>query len=166
MSVKSKLPWLAFGLALSCSQLTGCGDIYRYATSGEVGWAIKEEIRDRQQATIHLAKLTRFSWDELIVFGSYTPNYEICRRLQLDDAACKAADLPEPLNDGPSLLLFRLNGKIVHHEIQLGYHGEFRVDDQISFTPQNAVFVVETGSTLGNGKRQLILLWSAPPLIL
>lgn len=149
-------------VVLSLLVLTGCGDIYRYATSSEVGWAIKQEIRDRQQTTINLAKLTRFSWDELIIFGSYTPNNEICRRLQLDDTACKAADLPEPLYDGLSLLVFRLNGKIVHREIHLGYHGEFRVDDRISFTPRDAIFTVEPGSTLSDGQRQLILLWQAP----
>lgn len=142
--------------------LTGCGDIYRYAASGEVGWAIKQEIRNRQQTTVTLAKLTRFSWDELIVFGPYTPNDEICRRLQLDDLACKVADLPEPLDDGLSLLVFRRNGKIVHREIHLGYHGTFRVDDRISFTPRDAIFTVEPGSTLSDGQRQLILLWQAP----
>jgi hypothetical protein len=60
------------------------------------------------------------------------------------------------------LLVFRLNGKIVHHEIQLGYHGEFRVEER-SFTPRDALFVVEPGTTLSNGKRQLILLWQATP---
>jgi len=157
-------PWLLVlpVFTLSLLALTGCGDIYRYAASGEVGWALKKEIRDRQQTTVTLAKLTRFPWDELIVFGSYTPRHEICRRLQLDEAACKAADLPEPLDDGLNLLVFRLNGKIVHHEIQLGYHGEFRVEER-SFTPRDALFVVEPGTTLSNGKRQLILLWQATP---
>ena len=77
-------------------------------------------------------------------------------------AACKASDLPEPLNDGLNLLVFRLKGKIVHREIHIGYHGEFRVDDRISFTPHNARFVVEPNSTLSNGERQFILLWKPP----
>ena len=147
--------------ALGIIALAGCGDIYRYLSSGEVGWAIKQEIRDRQQSEITLARLTRFSWDELIIFSSYTPRNEICRRLQLDEPDCIAADLPEPLNDGLNLLVFRLNGKIVHREMQLGYHGEFRVDER-SFTPRDAVFVVEQGSLLSNGQRQLILLGKVP----
>lgn len=156
MRVKTHLRTLAVLLVLSGTLLTGCGDIYRFLRSGEVGWAIKREIRDRQQTEITLAKLTRFSWDELIIFSSYTPRHEICRRLQLTDADCIAADLPEPLDDGLDLLVFRLNGNIVHREIQLGYHGEFRVDEA-SFTPRDAVFVVEPGALLSNGERQLIL---------
>lgn len=147
--------------ALGIVTLAGCGDIYRYVTSSEVGWAIKKEIRDRRQTDISIARLTRFDWDEMIVFGAYTPIWEICRRLQLDEQTCKAANLPEPLNDGLSLLVFRRNGKIVHREIHLGYHGEFRVDDRISFTPDDARFVVEAKSTLSNGERQLILLRKA-----
>ncbi len=141
--------------------LAGCGDIYRFVSSGEVGWALKKEIRDLQQNVVTLSRLTRFPWDELIIFSSYTPRNEICRRLQIDDANCSASDLPEPMNDGLNLLVFRLNGKIVHREIQIGYHGEFRVEER-SFTPSDAVFVVEPRGTLNDGQRQLILLWKAP----
>jgi hypothetical protein len=148
--------------ALLCFSLSGCGDLYRYLSSGEVGWAIKQEVRNRQKTEISLAILTRFGWDELVVFGSYTPRDEICRRLELDEPACTAANLPEPLNDGLSLLVFRQKGKIVHREIHLGYHGEFRVDDRISFTPQNAVFFVEPHGMLRHGERQLLLKWGPP----
>lgn len=161
MNVKAKRPGPAFLFVLSCILLSGCSDIYRYLSSGEVGWAIKREIRDRQQSEIMLARLTRFSWDELIIFSSYTPRNEICRRLQLNEANCNTAALPEPLDDGLNLLVFRLNGKIVHREMQIGYHGEFRVDER-SFTPRDAVFVVAQGSLLSNGQRQLILLSKVP----
>ena len=77
MSVRAKLPQLVFLCTLSVILLAGCGDIYRYLTSGEVGWAIKREIRDRQQTEIALASLTRISWDELIVFSAYTPRQEM-----------------------------------------------------------------------------------------
>ena len=147
--------------ALGIVGLAGCGEIYRYASSGEVGWAIKKEIRDKQKTEITLSRLTRFSWNELIIFSSYTPRNEICHRLRLDEADCKAADLPEPLDDGLSLLVFRQNGKIVHHEIHLGYHGDFRVEERSS-TPDDAVFVVEPGGTLRSGERQLVLLWQPP----
>lgn len=143
--------------------LSGCGDLYRFISSGEVGWAIKREVRNQQKTEISLATLTRFNWDELIIFGSYTPRNEICRRLQLEEPACASANLPEPLDDGLSLLVFRLNGKIVHREIHLGYHGEFRVDNRIGFTPQNAVFVVEPHGMLRHGERQLLLKWRPTP---
>lgn len=147
--------------ALGITALAGCGDIYRFATSREVGWALKKEIRDRRQNEFTLSSLTRFPWDELVIFSSYTPRNEICRRLQIGEPDCIAADLPEPLNDGLNLLVFRLNGKIVHRETQLGYHGEFRVEER-SFTPRDAVFAVEPRGMLSNGQRQLILLWKAP----
>jgi hypothetical protein len=142
--------------------LAGCGYIYRYVTSGPVGWAIKQEIRDNNKTEISLAKLTRFSWDEVIVFGAYTPRDEVCRRLQLDEPQCQAADLPDPSDDGLNLLVFRQNGRIVHHEIHFAYHGEFRVEEK-SLSPQDARFVVEPQGALSNGERQLILRRQAPP---
>lgn len=156
MSVKGGLARLALLCAAAGALLAGCGDIYRYLASGEVGWAIKREIRDRQRSEVALAGLTRFAWDELIVFSAYTPRQEICRRLKLDDEACAAANLPEPLDDGLGLLVFRLGGKIVHQEIQLGWHGRFDVDER-SFTPQTAVFVVEPRGTGRNGEPHLVL---------
>lgn len=148
--------------ALGIIALAGCGDIYRYVASGEVGWALKKEIRDRGRQEITLTGLTRFAWDEMIVFGAYTPIWEICGRLRLDKQACEMANLPEPLNEGLNLLVFLQHGKIVHREIHLGYHGEFRVDDRVHFTPDNAHFVVEPKGTLQNGERQLVLLWQPP----
>lgn len=156
MSAKTKPPGLTFLLALSCILLSGCGDIYRYLSSGEVGWAIKREIRDRQQTEIAMARLTRFSWDELIVFSAYTPRHEICKRLQLDEGACATADLPEPLNDGLGLMVFRQSGKIVHQEIHLGWHGRFDIDER-SFSPQTAVFVIEAHGTGPGGEPYLVL---------
>ena len=161
MSVRAKLPQLVVLCALPVILLAGCGDIYRYLTSGEVGWAIKREIRDRQQTEIALASLTRFPWDELIVFSAYTPRQEICQRLKLDERTCVAADLPEPLDDGLGLLVFRRNGKIIHREIQLGWHGRFQVDER-SFTPQTAVFVVEPHGSGRDGEPYLILRAKPP----
>lgn len=147
-----------FLLIASLLLLAGCGAVYRYLSSGPVGWAIKHEVRDNKRQQISVAALTRFPWEELIVFSSYTPTQEICRRLQLDDSACKAADLPEPMNDGLSLIVFRKAGRIVHREIHLGYHGEFRVEER-SFSPADAHFVVEAIGTLGNGEPHLVLRW-------
>lgn len=159
--IRSISPRFVLFFAVAMLTLTGCGDIYRYVSSGELGWAIKKEIRDRSRTEITLSKLTLFPWDDLVIFSAYTPRMEICKRLALDEIGCNSADLSEPMNDGLNLLVFRLNGKIVHREIHLGEHGEFRVEEQ-SFTPQDAVFVVEPHATLGNGKRQLILRWKPP----
>ena len=51
----------------------GCGDMYRYCASGEVGWTLKESIRDHGEREVKLAKLTHFSWDEFFAFSPYTP---------------------------------------------------------------------------------------------
>mgnify|MGYP003467914564 CR=1 FL=1 len=74
---------LATLLMLSVS---GCGDIYRYIKSGQVGWALKRELRDRHVQKIELAKLTEFAWDELFLFGPYEPANEICKTLHLPEA--------------------------------------------------------------------------------
>lgn len=150
---------LGFLYALLPVILTGCGDIYRYLKSGEVGWAINQEIRSRHQSEIALASLSRFLWDELVIFSAYTPRDEVCQRLRLNERDCASAELPEPDNDELGLLVFRLNGKIVHHEIHLGWHGEFDADDRQTFTTQNAIFRVEPSGTLRNGQPRFILRW-------
>ena len=51
-------------LAILLSCLTACGELYRYAKSGEVGWALKKAIRDQHKKEVVLKELTHFSWDE------------------------------------------------------------------------------------------------------
>jgi hypothetical protein len=94
--------------------LAGCGEIYRYSESGQVGWALKKAIRDEHKPEVRLKELTRFDWDEFFLFDPYTPTAEICKELSLNASKCKDTIKPESTDDGEMLLVFRNIGKVVH----------------------------------------------------
>lgn len=142
---------------LVCFFLSGCGDVYRYLSSGSVGWAINEEIRHKKKTEVVISRLTDFSWSELVVFGAYTRQIEVCNRLQLSDVTCQDKISAEPNNDGLQLLVFLRNKEIVHTELHLGWHGSFQVDDTVTLTPQTAVFLVEKKGKLYSGEDNLVL---------
>lgn len=130
---------LAILLALS---LSGCGDIYRYLKSGEVGWALKKELRDRKATKVELAKLTKFEWDEFFLFGPYQPTSEVCKRLELSAGDCKSVITVESTDDGEMLMVFRLKGRVVHTEMHIRWHGDFTPVPDEPFTPRTAVFSI------------------------
>ena len=141
-------------LALIVS-LFGCGDIYRFAKSGEVGWAIKKEIRDKQRKEIVLANITKFPWDEFFVFEAYTPTSEVCQSLSLSKNDCEATITSESTGDAEMLLVFRLNGKVVHSELHIAWHGDFDQEDTAPLTPKTVVFNVVAKGKLYNGEDSL-----------
>lgn len=124
-------------LSLSC-----CGDVYRYLKSGEVGWALKKELRDNKSARVEIAKLTRFEWDELFLFGPYQPTHEICKHLELSENECKTVITEKSTDDGEMLMAFRLKGKVVHTEMHIRWHGDFTPIPDKPFTPNTAIFSV------------------------
>ncbi len=135
-------------LLLCCA---GCGDIYRYFSSGKVGWALKRELRDKHAPKVSIAKLTKFQWDELFIFGPYEPTSEVCRGLNLTSTECKATITSESTDDGQMLMVFRNNGKVVHTEMHIRWHGDFTPVTDKPFTPATAVFkvVVDGKGSLG-----------------
>lgn len=132
--------------------VSGCGDIYRFAKSGEVGWAIKKEIRDKHQKEIVLEKITEFLWDEFFVFGAYTPASKVCERLSLSKTDCESTISSESIDDAEMLLVFRLRGEIVHSETHIGWHGQFMLEETAPLTPKTAVFDVIKNGELYNGE--------------
>jgi len=122
--------------------LSGCGDIYRYFKSGEVGWALKKELRDRKATRVELAKITTFEWDEFFLFGPYQPTSEVCKRLALSTRDCKSAITAESTDDAEMLMVFRLNGIVVHSEMHIRWHGDFTPTPDNALTRQTAVFSV------------------------
>lgn len=135
--VKRALLLVAGALALQ-----GCGDIYRYLNSGDVGWALKTALRDRKSTRVELAKLTEFQWDEFLLFGPYEPTSEVCRRLELSLVACKSVITVESVDDSEMLMVFRHRGKVVHTEMHFRWHGDFTPIPDKPFSPQTAVFSV------------------------
>jgi len=122
--------------------LSGCGDVYRYLKSGEVGWALKKELRDRNRKEVALAKLTKFEWDELFLFSPYYPTNEVCKRLTLSTIDCKSIITSESTDDGEMLMVFRLRRKVVHAEMHIRWHGDFTPVPEKPLTPQTAIFSV------------------------
>lgn len=87
--------------------LSGCGDAYRYLKSGNVGWALKKELRDKKSTRVDIANLTNFQWDELFLFSPYQATNEICKRLVLSAVDCKSFITAESTDDGEMLMVFR-----------------------------------------------------------
>ena len=126
-----------------CS-LAGCGDIYRYASSGDVGWAVKQAVRDLRSKEVTIAMLTKFDWDEfhLFRFGPYFPTAEVCKRLAMSSPDCASAIKSESTDDGEMLMVFRYQGKVVHSEMHIRWHGDFTPVPEHPLTPESAVFTV------------------------
>lgn len=145
---------LAILLALC---LSGCGDIYRYLKSGEVGWALKKELRDRRATRVDLVKITKFGWDELFLFGPYEPSSEVCKRLALAPGDCESAITDESTDDGDMLMVFRQAGKVVHSEMHVRWHGDFTPVPDDPLTPETAAFTVSVDGKGASGEDWLKL---------
>jgi hypothetical protein len=149
------MPALFFAFLL-CG-LAGCDDAYRYAVSGEVGWALKKELRDKHSNEVAIAKLTRFEWDELFLFGPYQPTSEACNRLAMSQADCASSIKSESTDDGQMLMVFRRNGKVVHSEMHIRWHGDFTPVPDALLTPASAIFTVSVQGKGAGGEDWLKL---------
>ena len=147
--------WIALGICLAT--LAGC-DGYRYLTSGEVSWKLKKELRDNGAKEVDLASLTSFEWDELFMFGPYTPEQEICARLAMELASCKSK-VESPMNKSQILLVFRKAGEIVHVENHYRIHGDFTPlnDHGQVVTPKTAKFSAYSAGEATTGEPWLKL---------
>lgn len=136
---------------ISLSLLMGCGALYRYSKSGEVGWALKKAIRDDHKQEIVLKDLTHFNWDEFYVFNPYTSTDDVCKQLGLSSVECKNTIKAASTDDGVMLLVFRNQGKVVHVEMHFRWHGDFTPAPDKPFTPTSAVFLVVAEGKGANG---------------
>ncbi len=133
---------LAAGVLAS---LAGCG-LWFDAGEGEVSRALNLALHERQRERITLAELTRFPWDELLLFAPYTPRASVCQALALSRARCALVARGESSSDGEMLMVFREAGQVVHSEMHLRSHGDFLPLPGAPLTPATAVFdVVEEG---------------------
>lgn len=101
--------------------------------------------------------ITKFSWDEFFVFGAYTPTSEVCQNLSLPKNECEATITSESTDDAEMLMVFRLNGKVVHSELHIAWHGDFELEDTTPLTPKTAIFAVVAKGKLYNGEDNLTL---------
>lgn len=93
-------------------------------SAGKVGARIGEAIREMKAQEVDIASMTDFAWDELFLFGPYEDRSNICASLGLHGAECDHT-APEYIDEGAFLMVFRLDGKIIHVENHRRYFGDF-----------------------------------------
>ena len=143
----------SIALALALCTLAGCGEAYRFFKSGPVSWALKKEVRDRGATRIVLSQLTSFGWDQLYLFGPYSPKSEVCAELKVAAADCDRKVRDDSTDDGEMLLVFRRAGEVVHVELHYRWHGDFTpVPVAQPISRERAVFrVQQEGQTASGG---------------
>jgi hypothetical protein len=119
---------------------------------GPVSLAIKEELRTKKVTSIDLSTLTKFEWDELILFEPYQPTQDVCRELALSQESCLRTIRVQSNDDGEMLMVFRKGGDIVHVEMHYRFHGDFSpVKREQKISPKNGRFQVKQISTTSSG---------------
>jgi hypothetical protein len=139
-----------------CALLLGC-DLSGYL-SGPVGKALRHEVREKKQKEIDLSRLISFEWDELFLFGPYTPRSEVCKELKLNEPECSVVVKSESTDDGEMFLVFRHKEKIVHTEMYIRFNGDFTpLDFKQPITPTDAKFIVKEEGQSASGEPWLRL---------
>jgi hypothetical protein len=140
--------------------LLGCDSApVRYYYSGPVSWALKQEVRDKRASEVDLKKLTRFEWDELILFPPYESKNEVCRSLSLDRWQCMWTVTADSSDDGQMVMAFLLRKEVVHVELHYRFHGDFgrEVEPQI-ISSKDSVFAVGVKGKSVGGDPWLVLI--------
>lgn len=144
------VPLPALVLVLS-AMLAGCSDMS--APGGPVSKSLRKQIFERQQTTIEISGFTPFPWDELHLFGPYTPRADVCRRISLAELKCRTAMPFEAVPEAEVLLVFRNQGEMIYLEPHPRANGDFvPLDYPQPLTRAAAVFVVEPGGKDGGGE--------------
>lgn len=131
---------------------------YFDAPPGPVSLALKEELRTKKVTNVDLATLTKFEWDELILFGPYQPIQDVCRELGLSYVSCARTIQVQSNDDGEMLMVFRKDGAIVHVEMHYRFNGDFSpIKKAQRISPKNGRFQVKQTSTTSSGEPWLQL---------
>ena len=86
-----------------------------------------------------LRDATDFDWDQMYVFGPYTPDYEVERRLGRSWLPAHSVNMEN--NDGVVLLVFLKGISPVAYVAQSRDLGDFAtVDQRRTYTPETAEF--------------------------
>ncbi len=90
---------------------------------GVVSQSLRSELQ-KGHMKINLAEIVKFDWDEVTLFAPYSVESDVCPTLQLNQNDC-AALLPGMVAETQYLLVFRLTGRVVHHEYHNISNGHF-----------------------------------------
>lgn len=92
--------------------------------AGKFSTALGKLVRSEKVHEVDLANVLPMDWNELFVFGPYSPRESNCRTLQLGWFKCRMT-LPAEANEGELVLVFRSNSKVVHVERHRRGNGDF-----------------------------------------
>ncbi len=145
-------------LTLLAITLVGC-DLTGFL-SGEVGTAIRKEVRDKGVKEIDLGTVIPFKWNKLYLFAPYTPSSHVCKELIIPESQCASVISQESMDDGEMYMVFKLNGKIIHQEMYIRFNGDFTpIDYPIPIKAGNSKFtVINSGSKSASGHAWLKLV--------
>jgi hypothetical protein len=113
---------LARAIALSLFALPFLASCWR--TDGEFSSALSSEVRAEHAAEVDLSTLSQMPWDELFVFGPYSPREKNCELLKLDWFSCRVT-FPASVSESESILVFREKKQVVHSERHARINGDF-----------------------------------------
>jgi hypothetical protein len=105
----------------------------RVEPAGEFSTALGKLVRSEKVQEVDLANVLPLDWNELFVFGPYSPRESNCQALQLGWLKCRLT-LPAEVNEGELVLVFRANSQVVHVERHRRWNGDFSA--QTSPRPQ------------------------------
>lgn len=128
--------------------------------SGEVGTAIRKEVRDNGAKQIDLATVVPFKWDELYLFTPHTSSSHVCKELTIPEIQCASIISQESMDDGEIYLVLKLNGKIIHQEMYIRFNGDFTpIEYPMPIKVENSKFkVINSGGKSVSGDPWLKLV--------
>lgn len=141
---KTRATTLATRVTLMMSILVAaCSD------APDVSKAIGKLIEQRESKTIRLAEATRFAWDQVYLFGPYTPRQDVCSTLRIPDNDCERLVPFESSDDGEMSIAFLAQGEFVHFTRHVRSNGDFTpVPAEQPLSSDQAVFRVLPGARL------------------
>lgn len=132
-------------LAMTLVSLT----VVACSNAPDVSQAIGKRIEERRSDTIRLADATSFAWDQVYLFGPYTPRQDVCSTLRIQASDCERLVSFESSDDGEMSLAFLARGELVHFTRHVRSNGDFTpVPAEQPLSRDQAVFRVLPGARL------------------
>ena len=117
---------LARAIALSVLALSLLSSCWR--NDGQFSAALNNKVRAEQATEVDLSAISQMPWDELFVFGPYSPRERNCELMQLGWFACRIT-FPSSVSESEHILVFREKRRVVHSERHARMNGDFSSRD-------------------------------------
>ena len=143
-------------LYLGVALLTACQ--FADQPPGPVSNAIKEELHSKRASRIDIASLTKFDWDELLLFEPYQSRSDVCKSLGLANAQCDQTITFQSNDDAQMLMVFRKDGRVSHVEMHYRFNGDFLPSKEMQrISRDGSLFEAKTDGKSTDGSQRLTL---------